>query len=114
MTEQKARKTCCNDQFHVKASCVFFHENNSNFKKSIKFICTCARKLLVCIGFVIGCFKWSVTLFVVGVDDTDRQIALQHVEMFVPMFSLQILQFYLSCGVRLKNELGIKCREVGI
>ena len=40
-------------------------------------------------------------------------MVLQHVEIFLHMSSLQILQFYLSRGVQLKNELGIKCREVG-
>ena len=51
--------------------------------------------------------------FVVGGDGRDRQTVLQHVEIFLHMCSLQILQFYLSRGVQLKNELGIKCREVG-
>lgn len=63
VTEEKARKTCCNDQLHVKASCGFFPQEQFKFLKSIKSNCMWARKLFTCIGFVIGRFKWSVMLF---------------------------------------------------
>ena len=65
MTEEKARKTCCNDQLHVKASCGFFHKNNSNFESlSNPTVCVPENYLPVLV----------LLLAIVGVDGTERQI----------------------------------------